>query len=62
MNDNNAEYNKRFDLSLWKKVFRYISSYKKITLLLILVMITLAGTDTVMPLMTRYAIDIFVAG
>jgi len=62
MNDVNETYNKRFDLSLWKKVFRYIGGYRKLTIWLIIVMVTLAGTDTVMPLMTRYAIDTFVAG
>ncbi len=62
MHDNNEEYKKGFDFKLWKKVFRYIAGYRKLSLLLIAVMITLAGTDAVMPLMTRYAIDNFVAG
>ncbi|MCK5811254.1 MAG: ABC transporter ATP-binding protein [Clostridiales bacterium] len=61
MHDNNEEYKKGFDFKLWKKVFRYIAGYRKLSLLLIAVMITLAGTDAVMPLMTRYAIDNFVA-
>ena len=62
MHNNNEEYKKGFDFKLWKKVFRYIAGYRKLSLLLIAVMITLAGTDAVMPLMTRYAIDNFVAG
>lgn len=62
MHDINEEYNKGFDFKLWKKVFRYIAGYRKISLLLILVMVVLAGTDAVMPLMTRYAIDNYVIG
>jgi len=62
MHDNNEEYKKGFDKKLWKKVFRYIAGYRKISLLLIAVMVTLAGTDAAMPLMTRYAIDNFVIG
>lgn len=62
MHDNNEEYKKSFDLALWKKVFRYIAGYRKISLLLVAVMIILAGTDAAMPLMTRYAIDNIVTG
>ncbi len=62
MHNNNEEYKKGFDIKLWKKVFRYIISYRKLTLILIAVMVLLAGTDAVMPLMTRYAIDTFVTG
>ncbi len=62
MHENIEEYNKRFDFSLWKKVFRYIAGYRKTTLSLIFVMVVMAGADSVMPLMTRYAIDNFVAG
>lgn len=62
MHDNNEEYKKGFDIKLWKKVFRYIVGYRKLTSMLIAVMVLLAGTDAVMPLMTRYAIDIFVMG
>ena len=62
MHDTNEEYKKGFDISLWKKVFKYIAGYRKTSLLLIGVMITLAGTDAAMALLTRYAIDTFVAG
>ncbi|MFO7611281.1 MAG: ABC transporter ATP-binding protein [Clostridia bacterium] len=62
MHDNIEEYKKGFDLKLWKKVFRYMAGYRKITLFLIFDMMILAGTDSVMPLLTRYAIDKFVAG
>ncbi|MBN2558456.1 MAG: ABC transporter ATP-binding protein, partial [Clostridia bacterium] len=62
MHDNIEEYKKGFDLKLWKKIFRYMAGYRKITLLLIFDMMILAGTDSVMPLLTRYAIDKFVAG
>ncbi|MDX1357563.1 MAG: ABC transporter ATP-binding protein [Clostridia bacterium] len=62
MHDKNEEYKKGFDMALWKKVFKYIAGYRKTSLFLIIVMITLAGTDAAMPLLTRYAIDTFVAG
>ncbi len=54
------EYNKKIDFSLWKKLFRYLKPYKKLLILLGIVMIGVAGVDVVLPMMNRYAIDNFV--
>jgi len=54
------EYNKKFDLSLWRNLFKYVMPYKKYIIRLTLVMIAVGGIDVIFPLMTRYAIDNFV--
>lgn len=54
------EYNKRFDLSLWKKVLRYAWRHKAVMFGIAAMMALAAGVDAVFPLLTRYAIDHFV--
>jgi len=54
------EYTKRFDFSLWKKLYQFIKPYKKRLLVLAVFMLVLAGVDVIFPLMTKYAIDHFV--
>ncbi len=54
------EYTKRFDFSLWKKLSQFIKPYKKRLLILAFFMLSLAGVDVILPLMTKYAIDHFV--
>lgn len=54
------EYNKKIDLSLWRKLFKYVMPYKKYMIRLTLVMMAVGGIDVIFPLMTRYAIDNFV--
>ena len=54
------EYTKRFDVSLWKKLYRFVKPYKKKMWILAVFMLSLAGVDLVFPLMTKYAIDHFV--
>jgi ATP-binding cassette subfamily B protein len=54
------EYQKRFDFSLWKKLFRYFKAYKKELGTLVAVMIIVGAIDTAFPLITRYAIDRFI--
>jgi ATP-binding cassette subfamily B protein len=54
------EYTKRFDFSLWKKLYRFIKPYKKRMFILAVFMLALAGVDVVLPLMSKYAIDHFV--
>ncbi len=54
------EYNKRFDLNLWKKLFTYLKPYNKYLLILAIVMIGVAGIDAVFPLMNKHAVDNFV--
>jgi len=54
------EYNKRFDLVLWKKLLEFCKPYKKKIILLAFFMLSLAGIDVLFPLMSKYAIDNFV--
>lgn len=54
------EYTKRFDFSLWKKLYQFIKPYKKRLLILASFMLSLAGVDVILPLMSKYAIDHFV--
>ena len=55
------EYDKGLDLTLWRKLFKYIVPYKKNVIWLAVIMAGIAGIDVIFPLMTRYAIDNFVA-
>lgn len=50
-------YDKKVDLKLWKKLIRYGKSYKKDCILLAFVMLTVAGIDAALPLLTKYVID-----
>lgn len=54
------EYNKRFDLALWKKLLKFCNPYKKKMILLGFFMLALAGVDVLFPLMSKYAIDNYV--
>ncbi|TET21706.1 MAG: ABC transporter ATP-binding protein [Candidatus Cloacimonadota bacterium] len=54
------DYKKRFDWQLWKKLFRYLKPYKKHLAVLGVVVIILAGIDTVFPLMTKLAVDSYI--
>ncbi|MBL7149949.1 MAG: ABC transporter ATP-binding protein [Candidatus Cloacimonetes bacterium] len=54
------EYNKRFDISLWKKLLWFCKPYKGRLVILGLFIIGLAGVDVIFPLMSKYAVDNFV--
>ncbi len=54
------EYNKRFDLLLWKKLWHFCKPYKKVLFSMGALMTLLAFTDIAFPLMSRYAIDNFI--
>lgn len=54
------DYNKRFDLNLWKRLFYYARPFYKYLVGVALCMMCSALMDTVFPLMNRYAIDTFV--
>ncbi len=54
------EYQKRFDWGLWKKLLSYLKPYKKHLTILGIVVIVLAGIDTIFPLMTKYAVDSYI--
>lgn len=51
----------KVDKTIWKEMFRYLSIFKKDFLILCGFMVGLAGMDIIFPLLTRYAIDNFVA-
>lgn len=51
------EYNKRFDLSLWRKILVYGKPYWPQLSLLIFVLIALASINASIPVLSRYAID-----
>lgn len=56
------DYNvtEKLDIGIWRRLFKYLSEFKKGLILLALLMTIVAGIDAIMPLMTRYAIDNFV--
>lgn len=54
------DYDKKIDFSLWKKLLKYLKPYKKILLLLSVVMLAVAGIDVIFPLMNKFAIDTFI--
>lgn len=53
------EYSKRLDFSLWIRLLKYTVPYKRLMIGLGFVMICVAGIDVIFPLMTKYAIDHF---
>lgn len=54
------DYNKKFDLGMWKQLLRYAKPYKRQFVSLASTMMLVAGIDVTFPLMTRYAIDHFI--
>lgn len=51
------EYDKRLDLSLWRKVFRYALAYRRYLYPLVVIAMMTAGVDALFNLMTREVID-----
>lgn len=54
------DYNKGFDIELWKKLLVFAKPYKKNLVLIGIMMITLAIVDVAFPMLTKYAIDNFI--
>lgn len=54
------DYNKSFDISLWKKLVMFMLKYKKTLIILLASNTMIAILDVVFPLITRYAIDNFI--
>lgn len=54
------DYNSKFDLNLWKKIFSYAKPLKKQLIMLCFIMVSLAATDAIFPLMTKFIIDNYV--
>lgn len=56
------EYTKNLDWQSWKKLIAYIKPYKKLMIVLAMIMVLNAGVDAAFPLFTKYAVDHFVVG
>ncbi len=56
------DYTKRIDMSLWKKIIRLAKPYHKNLLMTMVLMGVCALLDVLMPRMTGYAMDTFIAG
>lgn len=54
------DYAKEFDPQLWRKLFRFVSPYRKYLIGITGVMVMVAVADMLFPLMNRIAIDRFV--
>ncbi|WIV13426.1 ABC transporter ATP-binding protein [Proteiniborus sp. MB09-C3] len=54
------DYNSKFDLKLWKKIFYYAKPLKKQLIILCFFMVNLAVIDSIFPLMTKFIIDNYV--
>lgn len=54
------DYDKRFDMSLWTKLYRYAKPFHKHLLVICVCMIVNAFLDVQIPLLTREAIDRFI--
>lgn len=48
------------DISIWKKLLKYLKKYKKSFFAMTLFMMLLAANDVVLPLLTKYSIDHFI--
>ncbi|WML34951.1 ABC transporter ATP-binding protein [Clostridium sp. OS1-26] len=51
----------KFNLGIWKRFFKYLYEFKKGLIIMAFLMIIVAGIDAVLPLLTKYAIDNFIA-
>lgn len=51
----------KFNLNIWKRFFKYLYEFKKGLVIMAFLMIIVAGIDAVLPLLTKYAIDNFIA-
>ncbi|PKN80755.1 MAG: ABC transporter ATP-binding protein [Candidatus Cloacimonetes bacterium HGW-Cloacimonetes-1] len=52
-----TEYKKNFNLSLWQSVLKQTLPHKRLIIVLAIVMVLNAAIDSILPLLTRYAID-----
>jgi ATP-binding cassette subfamily B protein len=50
----------KVDIGIWRRLFKYLSEFKKGLIFLAFLMVGVAGIDVIMPLLTRYAIDNFI--
>ena len=57
-----VEYNKSFDIKIWKRLLPFMRPYRNLILLIISGNIICAGVDIIIPLFQRYAINHFIVG
>lgn len=50
----------KINIGIWKKLFKYISDFKRGMIFLLMLMVVVGGIDSIMPLLTSYAIDNFI--
>ena len=55
------DYTKRFDLSLWVRLFRLAKPFHKNLWIIMVSMLVSAGIDVALPMLNSYAIDHFIA-
>ena len=60
MNYDEQEYSKEFDISLWKKLLKYVSPYKMDLIILLFFLVALGAIDAIYPLFTKYGVDNFI--
>ncbi len=56
------EYNRPFDLKVWKKIFPFLRPYTFNLFIVIILNVVMALVDISMPLFQRYTIDHYIAG
>ena len=54
------EFSSNYDLSIWKNLFQYLKPFKNKFIILGMYMILIAIFDAGMPLLTAYAIDVYI--
>ncbi|MFV0503192.1 MAG: ABC transporter ATP-binding protein [Lachnospirales bacterium] len=54
------EYKKKFNIDIWRKVFKFTKNCRKDLVVLVFWLFTVAALDASFPLISRYAIDNFV--
>ncbi|WBW96354.1 ABC transporter ATP-binding protein [Oceanirhabdus sp. W0125-5] len=55
-----SKVTEKLNVGIWRKLFKYLTEFKKALLIAGLIMVGVAGIDAIMPLMTKYAIDNFI--
>ncbi|HUX22671.1 MAG TPA: ABC transporter ATP-binding protein [Spirochaetia bacterium] len=51
------DYSKEFSLKTWREIFRFALPFRKNMLYMIVLMVSIAGIDSITPLFTRWIID-----
>jgi ATP-binding cassette subfamily B protein len=54
------EFSRRFDIGVWRGIFRFATPYRQYFVVLAATMICCGGIDAIFPYLTKYAIDTYV--